>query len=914
MGAPPVIVAVMGPPGVGKTTLVRSLVRRYTKTTMPHVTGPVTVVSGKLRRLTFVECPNDIGGTVDLAKVADLVVVMIDGSFGFEMDTFEAISAMQTHGMPKLIGVLTHLDLIRKPEQAKAQKKRLKQRFWTEVYDGAKLFYLSGVWNGRYPDREILNLSRFINVAKFRPLTFRNAHPYLLADRFEDVTPPELVRTQPKADRTIALCGYLRGIPLRPPRSADHPIRVHIPGAGVDALDVTQLVPLPDPCPLPTKDGEKRRRMSDKHRLVHAPMSGGAGTTGVSFDGDRLWITTQGTFTRRDPSDATAGPDDAIVPGEGERMVMDLHDARDSLGEGLARSEIRLLKGSAAPLQAPDDDEQLSDLDDDDEADDVALDLPARGPRSGQRSALESFGDGAPRAGPSRVAYAGSDDEDALDLAAGEFEADSGDEDELDLPDDDEDEDAPRWKLDLSSRAANVFSSFAAKRKLDLAKLIYASDLTVDEIVAEQRGERTAATDEGMAVDENEAEDDLFVVKTAASHVVAEDRFRPPIAPVATDDLDSFRYLFITGDDVHAATRPDDDAEAADGDFEDLEADPAPAPPAADALAAKKAALKRKFDQQYDGDSDDEAADADADAPERDFYDQQKEAMAGRLAATQAEFADDDLESRARVQGYRPGTYVRLVIERVPCELVDRFDPHFPLIVGGLLAHEEAFGYIQVRIKKHRWHPKVLKTNDPLILSVGWRRFQTVPVYSLDDGTRNRMLKYTPEHMHCLATFWGPVGGAPGTGVLAFNTLSSKTPGFRVSATGVVVDVDGGSRIVKKLKLTATPYKIFKNTAFLRDMFTSALEVAKFEVRLPFCGVRADGDRARVCGPSRACAVRSRRRCPSPRARSGPRSRIASSCPTSSSSAPGTSSSPVASITRSMRFCSRTRAAGRACA
>jgi ribosome biogenesis protein BMS1 len=70
---------------VGKTTLIRSLVRRYTKTTMPDIKGPVTVVSGKTRRLTFLECPNDIGAMVDVAKVADLVLVMIDGSFGFEM-------------------------------------------------------------------------------------------------------------------------------------------------------------------------------------------------------------------------------------------------------------------------------------------------------------------------------------------------------------------------------------------------------------------------------------------------------------------------------------------------------------------------------------------------------------------------------------------------------------------------------------------------------------------------------------------------------------------------------------------------------------------------------------------------------------------------------------------------------------
>ena len=52
---------------------------------------------------------------------------------------------------------------------------------------------------------------------------------------------------------------------------------------------------------------------------------------------------------------------------------------------------------------------------------------------------------------------------------------------------------------------------------------------------------------------------------------------------------------------------------------------------------------------------------------------------------------------------------------------------------------------------------------------------------------------------------------------------------FRIAATGVVLDLDQSSTIVKKLKLVGTPYKIFKNTAFIKGIFTSALECAKFE-------------------------------------------------------------------------------------
>jgi hypothetical protein len=50
----------------------------------------------------------------------------------------------QVHGFPRVIGVLTHLDSFKEQPKLRATKKALKTRFWTEIYDGAKLFYLSG--------------------------------------------------------------------------------------------------------------------------------------------------------------------------------------------------------------------------------------------------------------------------------------------------------------------------------------------------------------------------------------------------------------------------------------------------------------------------------------------------------------------------------------------------------------------------------------------------------------------------------------------------------------------------------------------------------------------------------------------------------------------------------------------------
>ncbi|OJT13845.1 Ribosome biogenesis protein bms1 [Trametes pubescens] len=850
---PPVIIAVVGPPGVGKTTLMKSLIRRYTKQTLNHIQGPVTVVSGKKKRLTFIECNNDLNSMIDVGKIADLVLLMIDGSYGFEMETFEFLNILQSHGFPKVIGVLTHLDLIKKAATLKDTKKTLKKRFWTEIYQGAKLFYLSGVLNGRYPDAEILNLSRFISVMKFRPLVFRNTHPYMLADRFEDLTPREEVRQSGgKCDRTVTVYGYLRGTNYR------QGTKVHVPGVG--DLEVKSVQILGDPCPLPDAASEKRRKLSEKKKLlIHAPMSD---VGGVIYDKDAVYINVPGNFTK-------GGMEN---PGEGEQMVLDLQGVNSTLDDQVAKSQIRLFGSSSQPLSveagpsrlpSDDDDEDGSDEEGSSEEDEGVLsdeeeDLGSEdgdefsddGFEDDDEAAAEDHGRAAPRNVRRAMQSLSSQNRKRGDVDYADSDSDLGGEDDeddpgpsrrfvrfegdeaVDVPSDDEDasedEDVPRWKANLSEKARAAFEDSSRSRKRrDWVKLIYNSVVSPDEILGQMRASEPPS--QGPSMDD----DDFFTVASSAP-AKTEEELDQTKEPVNLDDLkawedeellDSIRSLFITGSSSQPAEgvdengEPYEDEEGADGSQAGDEDDEGEDGKDAASLAAKKAELKRKFDEQYD----------EPDAAKTDFYTEIKDAMAQQQQLNRAEFEGVDPEARALIEGHRPGTYIRMELTDVPAEMVENFDPSYPLVVGGLLPAEERFGYVQVRIKRHRWFARTLKTNDPLILSLGWRRFQTVPIYSLDDHSiRMRMLKYTPEHMHCYATFYGPAA-LPNTGFCAFNALGREAPGFRVSATGVVLDIDRSTRIVKKLKLTGVPYKIFKNTAFIKDMFSSALEVAKFE-------------------------------------------------------------------------------------
>jgi ribosome biogenesis protein BMS1 len=160
----------------------------------------------------------------------------------------------------------------------------------------------------------------------------------------------------------------------------------------------------------------------------------------------------------------------------------------------------------------------------------------------------------------------------------------------------------------------------------------------------------------------------------------------------------------------------------------------------------------------------------------------------------------------------------------VPAAFCAAFSPRAPLLVGALGAGEGAPRLLRARLKRHRWHPRILKSNDPLVFSVGWARYQALPIYSMQDANeRHRFLKYTPEHLHCGATWHGPAA-PPNTGVMAFKSLSAKGAAFRVAATGVLTEAAASFAVVKKLKLTGVPHKIFAHTAFVRGMFNSQMK------------------------------------------------------------------------------------------
>ena len=837
---------------------------------------------------------------IDVAKIADIVLLLIDGNYGFEMETMEFLNVLSASGMPgNIFGILTHLDLFKKQSALRASKKRLKHRFWSELYQGAKLFYLSGIINGRYPDREIHNLSRFLSVMKNpRPLIWRNSHPYALADRFLDITPPTQIEENPKCDRAVALYGYLRGTNF-PTQGA----RVHVPGVG--DLSVSIIEALPDPCPTPYMDQQNakatgkglRRRLGEKQKLLFAPMSD---VGGVLVDKDAVYIDVKtSTFDKDSDSDnEERGLGEQLVIGlQGERRLLGEADVGVRLfhgGEAIkrvdnnetGRTEKRKIRLREETDQAfseedegfesggnkegddSDDDNYGEDDDNDGDEDDGQgtedIQLPsdfAISFRDKQNGNVRHEED---------VVFAESDsDLGSMSSAENqELEGSSDGEDEVfadreGSEEESEEDGALRWKENMLASARVLHRKRPGFRVTDLTRMMYDESITPTEVVRKWRGEDSPLESNGSEGEPREDGDDFFKKTDVEKDEQWDYRAIPEFDYEElenkfgnSDMIESLRKRFTStklstennepGDDANSCDDFSDDE--GDGGFEDLETGEVVRSKIAEEKdnsiildaerernAKRKEELKLRFEEEdREGfanvkDRSRQPGEAEQGFGEDEWYDAQKAQLQKQLDINRAEFESLDAVSRVRAEGYKAGTYARIVLEKVPCEFATKFNPRFPVIIGGLSPTEERVGYVQVRIKRHRWHKKILKTNDPLIFSLGWRRFQTLPIYSISDSrTRNRMLKYTPEHMHCFATFYGPLV-APNTGFCCVQSLSKTNPGFRIAATGVVLNVDESTEIVKKLKLTGFPYKIFKNTAFIKDMFNTALEVAKFE-------------------------------------------------------------------------------------
>lgn len=157
-----------------------------------------------------------------------------------------------------------------------------------------------------------------------------------------------------------------------------------------------------------------------------------------------------------------------------------------------------------------------------------------------------------------------------------------------------------------------------------------------------------------------------------------------------------------------------------------------------------------------------------------------------------------------------PGSYVRirLDVEHDPADL---------LVIGGCLPTENVGVLLKGRVRKNRWQKADLKSNAPFFFSMGWFRFQSIPLFTQSD----RALKYCREHSEVV--FHGPSVPA-GTSFFMFSPDSY----YRILGTGQVLDSSGEVAIKKKLKLLGYPKTIMGSSVIVQSMFSTSREADRF--------------------------------------------------------------------------------------
>jgi ribosome biogenesis protein BMS1 len=561
-------------------------------------------------------------------------------------------------------------------------------------------------------------------------------------------------------------------------------------------------------------------------------------------------------------------------------MLKNLQDVQIGVDEKMERSTLRIFKGSQAIVAGADSNSSSTNsTSDDDDDDDESFDSDNSHPGIDEEYNAKNLANSSGQLKPfSNNGNEGDNSE--TDEDDGEEDNDGDSSRKQDENDDYESSDSEgeqnnsttggnkqvgeNWKMNIAERARNAFLDRDATN-INLHELIYGS--------TQRNSSHTAVIEDEQTMSDDDDDADFFRPKKSSSSTAtsmntlstgiydntlgleendstrSKEYFDTALWQLEGDGslIESTRDRFVTG---KWGNKSNDggDSDGEFGDFEDLEtgekfgrSDEIEVEDDADDenlegmtdeerreyYAKKKASQRNRFDDNPNDEKN--LNEANENESENNYLETLKREKEQRLARNRVEFGDDGERSRIRHEGFRQGMYCRIKIDGIPVSFVTNFDPKMPLILGGLTPQETNIGLVRCRVKKHRWHKKILKCNDPLVFSVGWRRFQSIPVFSTEDPNgRQRYLKYTPEHMHCTATFYGPQV-PPNTGFLAIQRMTGNLPGFRIAATGIVLELNATFPVVKKLKLVGTPTKIYKNTSFITGMFNSDLEVSRFE-------------------------------------------------------------------------------------
>jgi hypothetical protein len=197
------IISIIGSKKSGKTTFGKSLISFLGNGKFPIHNNYFNFITKNKKQYIILEGLPDIVSIATLSKISDVVVILIDGFFGLELEIFEFMDFIKTDKKIKVFFAATHLDLFKNWKSLKKAKKRLKDLLLKQ-YNFVKIFFIGGInIQNRYYPKEIENITRFLFTDLKKSKIKNNEKCYFIISKINFLTKLQ--------KQKIFLEGHLKG-------------------------------------------------------------------------------------------------------------------------------------------------------------------------------------------------------------------------------------------------------------------------------------------------------------------------------------------------------------------------------------------------------------------------------------------------------------------------------------------------------------------------------------------------------------------------------------------------------------------------------------------------------------------------------------------------------------------------------
>ncbi|XP_050441280.1 pre-rRNA-processing protein TSR1 homolog [Adelges cooleyi] len=179
--------------------------------------------------------------------------------------------------------------------------------------------------------------------------------------------------------------------------------------------------------------------------------------------------------------------------------------------------------------------------------------------------------------------------------------------------------------------------------------------------------------------------------------------------------------------------------------------------------------------------------------------------------------------------GALPDWFITIYVKNVPSTMFHSRDGRNPVVVFGLLPHEQKMSVLNVVLKRPSSveFDEPIKSKSDLIFQCGFRRFTAQPIFSQHtNGNKFKYERFFHQDSIVVATMFAPIVFPP-CSVLAMKYC--KDGSYQVIGNGNVLSVNPDRIIVKRTVLSGHPFKVHKRSAVVRFMFFNREDIEWFK-------------------------------------------------------------------------------------